>query len=274
VSSAPPPFDFANPAHVAVYDEQPLWSAQAGLLLLEDVPLAARRVLDLGCGTGFPLLELAERLGRDAFVVGLDPWDPAMRRAAGKCQTWPVPQASLVRGDGARMPFRDGSLELVVSNLGINNFADPDAVLGEVRRVLARDGTLAFTTNRTGHFVELYDAFARVLAARGDTAALERLHVHVAHRGTVASITERLVRCGFRVQSVHERAVVMRFATAGAVFDHHFLRMGFVPAWREVAGESADAVFADVCAELDTRTRNLGEVRLTVPLVSMVARPA
>ncbi len=39
----------------------------------------ARSVLDLDCGTGFPLLELAERLGRPALVVGLDPWEAALR---------------------------------------------------------------------------------------------------------------------------------------------------------------------------------------------------
>jgi ubiquinone/menaquinone biosynthesis C-methylase UbiE len=35
-------------------------------------------VLDVGCGTGFPLLELAERLGPDARLHGVDPWVPAM----------------------------------------------------------------------------------------------------------------------------------------------------------------------------------------------------
>ena len=269
-----PTFDPNDPGHVAVFDEQPLWSAQAGLLLLEDVPLGVRRALDLGCGAGFPLFELAERLGSGAFVVGLDPWDAALRRAALKKRTWGVPHASLVRGDGARMPFRDGSLELVVSNLGVNNFADPDTVLGEVRRVLTLEGTLAFTTNRQGHFDELYEVFASVLASRDDAAALERLRVHVEHRGTLASVTERLERCGFRVVSVHERMVAMRFANGRAIFDHHFLRLGFVPAWREVSGERAESVFDDVRAELDRRALAADGLRLTVPLVSILARPA
>jgi ubiquinone/menaquinone biosynthesis C-methylase UbiE len=273
VSGASPPFDPNDPGHVAVFDEQPLWSAQAGLLLLEDVPLSAKRVLDLGCGAGFPLLELAERLGADAFVVGIDPWDAALKRAALKQRTWPVPHAAIVRGDGVRMPFRDGSLELVVSNLGVNNFSDPDAVLGEVRRILTQGGTLAFTTNRQGHFAELYEVFASVLATRDDQAALERLRVHVEHRGTVASMTERLERCGFRVASVHERTIAMRFASGAAIFDHHFLRLGFVPAWREVAADHADAVFAEMRAELDRRARGADGLRLTVPLVSILARP-
>ena len=42
--------------------------------LLKHVPLGRNlRVLDVGCSTGFPLLELAQRLGPTCAVVGLDP---------------------------------------------------------------------------------------------------------------------------------------------------------------------------------------------------------
>ncbi|HYM82209.1 MAG TPA: class I SAM-dependent methyltransferase [Candidatus Limnocylindria bacterium] len=271
---AAPAFDPANAEHIAAYDELPLWSAQAGLLLLDHIPLRATRVLDLGCGAGFPALELAERMGRGAQIVGLDPWEAALRRAHMKQHVWLVPHALLVRGDGVQIPFRDGAFQLVVSNLGINNFSDPDGVLHEVGRVLTRDGSLAFTTNREGHFAEFYEIMADVLEASADPAALERLRAHVAHRGTIASLTERLNRCGFHVDSVHERTVIMRFADGGAVFDHHFLRLGFVPAWRDVAGENADAVLNEVRRRLDARAGAMGELRLTVPLVVMIARPA
>src|SRR6185503_17961936 len=53
--------DFSSPQILAAYDELPLWSAMFGLLLLEEAPLAnVGRALDVGCGTGFPLVELAE----------------------------------------------------------------------------------------------------------------------------------------------------------------------------------------------------------------------
>ena len=59
--------DLNDATVVSAYDELPLWSAMAGLLLLEHVPLRPDMVvLDIGCGTGFPALELAERLGRGA----------------------------------------------------------------------------------------------------------------------------------------------------------------------------------------------------------------
>src|SRR5258708_31031905 len=68
-------------AIAAAYDELRLWSAPFGQLLLEHVPLRrGMRVLDLACGTGFPLLELAPRLGPTGVAVGVDPWRAALLR--------------------------------------------------------------------------------------------------------------------------------------------------------------------------------------------------
>ena len=77
--------DFASPAVIAAYDELPLWSAMFGLLLLEEIPLTnVRAALDVGCGTGFPLIELAERLGPSVDVHGVDVWSGALARAREK----------------------------------------------------------------------------------------------------------------------------------------------------------------------------------------------
>ena len=113
MSEEPREFDPASQHDVGLWDEMPLWSSLAGSLLLEHLPLEARRVLDVGCGTGFPCLEVAERLGSAARVTGIDPWAPAIRRAGAKREAWSVPNLDLVRTDGAAMPFRVGAFDLV-----------------------------------------------------------------------------------------------------------------------------------------------------------------
>jgi arsenite methyltransferase len=272
--AAPRAFDPADAGDVARYDELPLWSALAGELLLEHVPLAAARALDVGCGTGFPALELAERLGPGARVAAVDPWRTALARAAAKRDAWPVPNLALVEGDGARLPFRDGAFELVVSNLGVNNFADPAAAFAECRRVLAPGGHLALSSNLVGTFAAVYEALDAVLEAAGDAEARARLGAHVAHRATVAGLSAALHAAGFDPPQVHERTAAIRMRDGRAVLSHHFLRLGFVPAWREVAGEAfADARLEALAAELDRRAGPAG-VTLAVPLATLVARRA
>lgn len=187
--------DFTDPATVSAYDELPLWSAMAGLLLLEHVPLRpAMRALDIGCGTGFPAIELAERLGPDSRVHGLDPWAAALARARAKAAARGVAHVVFDAGDAGRMPYADRSFDLVVSNLGLNNLPDPDAALAEVARVLTPGGVLALSTNLHGHMAEFYAVFAEVLARVGAEREPGALARHLAHRASVDGLSALLAR--------------------------------------------------------------------------------
>jgi ubiquinone/menaquinone biosynthesis C-methylase UbiE len=268
-------FDPTSDLHVGLRDEVPLWSALAGALLLDHVPLDRTRVLDVGCGPGFPLLELAERLGPGARATGIDPWAAAVRRAHAKREQWDVPNADLVGGDAAKMPFRDGAFDLVVSNLGVNNFDDARTVVSECRRVLEPGGAFVLCSNLVGTFRELYHVYEAVLRRAGDTTALQRLKEHVDHRATVEGLGRLLLANGLRVHESHRREVTMRFRDGGALLEHHFIRLGFLPAWTEVADGSAERaghVLDQLRAALDVVARAKGELRLTVPLATVVAR--
>lgn len=257
--------DFTSPRVVTAYDELPLWSAMFGLLMLEHVPLAnVKRALDVGCGTGFPLIELAERLGPHARVDGVDPWSEGVKRAAAKIEARATPNATLHEGSASSLPFADGTFDLIVSNLGINNFDDRDAVMHECRRV-ARDGaTIALTTNLQGHMQELYDVFAEVLK---DEESRPALREHVEHRATIASVRELLERGGFRVTRVIEREGVMRFASGTALFNHHFIKIGFLDGWKKIVPGRERETFAHLRDALDA----IGELRLTIPIAYVEA---
>jgi arsenite methyltransferase len=56
-----------------------VWSAPCGLLLLERVPMKpGLTLLDVGAGTGFMTVELAQRWGPHATVIAVDPWAAGM----------------------------------------------------------------------------------------------------------------------------------------------------------------------------------------------------
>ena len=119
------PFDPEDDDAVSALDELPLWAAPFGLLLLDLVRLRpGLAVLDVGFGTGFPILELAMRLGPSSSVHGLDAWPAAHRRTRFKLAQAGLGNVTLHEGAAEEMPFADRSFDVVVSNNGYNNVED------------------------------------------------------------------------------------------------------------------------------------------------------
>lgn len=254
------------------YDELPLWSAPFGLMLLEFIDLRATAVLDIGCGTGFPALELAERLGPTAHVDGIDIWDEALERARFKAERWGVRNVTFTKANASSLPFDDARFDLIVSNLGLNNFAERNVVLAECRRVLKRGAKLSLTTNLEGHMQQFYDVFEATLQEANEAAAIAALRKEVARRGTVQSLGDDLLESGFTVTRSETRSITMRFASGTALFAHHFIRLGFMDGWqRIVPAERQLAIFAELENRLDRLAGVRGTLDLTIPMAYVEA---
>ena len=100
--------------------------------------LRAARVLDVGAGTGIVTRLL---LGRGAEVVAVEP-TPGMARQLASV----LPQVPLVRADGNRLPFADGSADLITYGQAFH-WTTPDHSVPEARRVLRPGGALAVFWN-------------------------------------------------------------------------------------------------------------------------------
>jgi SAM-dependent methyltransferase len=100
----------------------------------------AERVLDVGAGEGQLTRRLAAAGTRTA--VGIDP-SVAQLLNAGAHRS----PAVFVRGAGERLPFRSASFDAVVCCLVIEHAEDPDALLGEVARVLEPGGRFVLLIN-------------------------------------------------------------------------------------------------------------------------------
>lgn len=267
------PIDLEAPGMASLLDELSFWSSRFGILLFEHFDFSnCRRVLDIGCGNGFPLFELAHALGRSSRVTGVDTWRSALGRAAFKRRLYETSNVDLVLADASRLPFRDGSFDRIVSNLGINNFADPRGVLSECRRILVPGGTLTMTTNVRGHMREFYAAFRDVLAEAGDSLSLERLAANEYHRSSRAEIDAMLSDTGFRTTKVVEEQFTMRYADGSALLRHPLTRIGFLDAWRAVVSpENERSVFNRLEERLNAMAGE-GGLRLTVPMLYIEGR--
>ncbi|HEV3084221.1 MAG TPA: class I SAM-dependent methyltransferase [Gemmataceae bacterium] len=103
-------------------------------------PVAGRRVLDLGCGTGRHTLALA-RAG--AHVTALDQSPEMMAVARRKLDGFPVEWLPHLLP--AAMPFPDEAFALIVAGLVAEHIADLPALLAEAVRVLGPGGRLVLS---------------------------------------------------------------------------------------------------------------------------------
>ena len=102
------------------------------------VPRDARRVLDLGAGTG-KLTWLLADAGLE--VVAVEP-DAAMREELAAV----MPKASVRAGSAESIPVPDGSMDAVIAAQAWHWF-DPEAAVREIARVLVPGGSLSLVWN-------------------------------------------------------------------------------------------------------------------------------
>jgi SAM-dependent methyltransferase len=101
------------------------------------------RVLDAGCGGGGTALSLAEEA---SFAVGLDLEARFKDAGARLSREKSIANAAFVQGDGARLPFRGGTFDLVFSHSVIEHVASAEEYLHECHRVLRPGGVLYLST--------------------------------------------------------------------------------------------------------------------------------
>jgi ubiquinone/menaquinone biosynthesis C-methylase UbiE len=268
-------FDLSDPALVSALDEMPLWSAPFGARLLEAVAFRPdMTLLDVGCGTGFPLLELAQRCGSSSRAFGIDPWEAALARARGKITAMRLNNITLVKGVAEELPFGDHFFDLIVSNNGINNVKDAPAALEELFRVAKPGAQMVATVNLPGTMREFYRAYERVLRATGRKAYLEKMRAHIDVKRKPLKFTSGLIRgTGFRVRRVREDSFVMRFRDGSALLDHFFIKIAFLEPWKGIVpAQEAAEVFRLLEEELNAAAWRKGELRLTVPFACLDCR--
>lgn len=101
----------------------------------------ARTVLDVGCGRGALLGELARAYGGHLRLHGIDLCES--ESAAARCR---IPESRVVTGDLFEAPYADGAFDLIVGHLTFPLIPDADALFARLRSLLVEGGMLAFAT--------------------------------------------------------------------------------------------------------------------------------
>ena len=103
---------------------------------------AGERVLDLGSGAGTDSLVAAQMVGETGRVTGIDMTEPMLAKARAAADQMGATNVEFVAGEVERLPFADGTFDVVISNGVIDLIPDKDAVSSEIERVLVPGGRI------------------------------------------------------------------------------------------------------------------------------------
>jgi ubiquinone/menaquinone biosynthesis C-methylase UbiE len=181
--------------------------------MLDICPVApGDQVLDVGCGLGHEVLRLAQQVGPQGRVVGVDA-NPAMisearRRTAG--MTFPI---GFEAGDAHQVDFADDSFDLCRTERVLRYVSRPQSVLGEMVRVTRPGGSVMafdFDSDQT-----VVDAADPVLVHR--IAAV--LDAAVPHPWIGRQLFRLFLQAGLRDVRVVPHALCLPGAAGFAVYE-------------------------------------------------------
>ena len=157
------------------------------------------RVLDVGSGPGLLAAELADAVGREGRVSGIDLSAAMVEMARTRCAA--RPWAEFRTGDAMKLPFADEWFDAAVSTQVFEYLPDIAGALAELHRVVRPGGRIALLDTDYGSLIihtEDQPRMARVLAAWDE---------HFVHGSLPRTLSRQLREAGFRVR--HRSAIPM-----------------------------------------------------------------
>jgi arsenite methyltransferase len=255
---------------IEVFDELPLWAAPFGLKLLDGIRYKKGiQALDIGFGAGFPLTEIAMRLGKDSKIYGIDPWNAAVDRAEKKIDNYAIQNIEIIRGVAENIPIKDNSIDLIVSNNGLNNVTDLDKALSECARIMKSDGQFIQTMNLNETMIEFYSTMEKILTDLKLENCLDNMRNQIyTKRKPLDQYLEQIKSHGFSVASVNHDKFEYKFVDGTTMLNHYFIRLAFIDGWKSIVpNEKQEEVFELIENELNLKSTNDGIFTLSVPFV-------
>lgn len=260
----------SNQNQSITYDDLPLWSAPFGLTLLDTIRMKSHiNVLDIGSGGGFPMLELAERMGKSCMVYGLDPLQDSIEMITAKKRLRGIEYAKIVKGVAEEIPFPDAYFGLIVSNNGLNNVNDQAACLAECYRVADEGAQMVLTMNLPHTMVEFYDVFNETLSELGLKEGISKMRAHIEDkRKPVDYLKELILVAGFKINTINLDGFKMKYSDGSAFLNQYFIRTYFIGPWKTLLPEEhVEPVFNAIEQKLNEIASEKGELVISIPYV-------
>ncbi|MEQ4300676.1 methyltransferase domain-containing protein [Plantactinospora sp. B6F1] len=207
-------------------------------------PLSGATVIDVGCGAGRAVAELAVRGAR---AIGVD-LDPAMLAAARNR----FPDLDVRAADAAELPLDDGQAHGYRADKVYHVLPEPAAALAEARRVLAPGGRIVLLGQDWDTIVvdsDQSDLTRRIVHARADT---------VPHPRIARAYRNLLLDHGFRNVELEVHTMIFTDAAMLPMVAAH------ADAARQTGAVSADE--AEAWTDEQARRASSGRLLVAIPM--------
>ena len=96
--------------------------------------------VDLGRGRGTDVLRLAETVGENGFVYGIDVADGMIEKASRQAEKLGVKNVKFIKTNLEALPLPNNSVDLIISNCTLNHAENKQLVWDEIFRILKKGG--------------------------------------------------------------------------------------------------------------------------------------
>lgn len=265
-------YNFDDPKLVSIIDDLPFWSAPFGMKLLDKINVARNlKVLDIGSGLGFPIIEMANRLGPTSKIFGIDPWNAGLDRVREKIKIQELTNVELFNIQAESLPFEDNYFDLIVSNNGTNNVHDEFTVFEECARVARTKAQLVITVNLNRSMIEFYEVFVDVLKTNGLTNLVPQVEKHIySKRKPVEETIAMIEDAGFSLNEVDNDQFQYRYCDGTSFLQSFLVRLAFKDSWLKIIeNENHVEIFEQVEEKLNKKAETEGLLKLSIPFVTL-----
>jgi ubiquinone/menaquinone biosynthesis C-methylase UbiE len=224
-----------------VYDAEilPIWSRRFGKLLLRDLALPPKAmVLDVGCGTGYPALEILSKMDAEGRIIAIDPSSPMLDEARNKAGRL-AGKRIFFRSEAAtpKLVFADDVYDLVLCNAGLDEFDEPERAIREFARVAKTGGRVAVTLPLAGTYDEFFDLYREVLAKLDRPDAIDRLDAHLAQYPPLEQVEAWFEDAGLVDVKGEWDTFTLLFKSSREFFFAPLIEYGPLSEWKAIAGK-------------------------------------
>ncbi len=259
----------SNPAEMyEIFMAPTLFAPWASHLIQSANPQPGERVLDIACGTGIVARRVAPHIGSNGKIIGLDlnPDMLTVARAAAEREGLVI---EWHEGQAESLPFPGGSFDLVLCQFALMFFADRQAALAQMHRVLADGGRVWLSVWQSLDQHPFYQTLHDVIQQRLGMSGVQDIFA----LGDADALRALLTEAGFQQIEIKQVSMTARFPNPkGFLAGEIEVDTAAIPSMQHLTVEERQAITAAIGNEMEAALQEVTEGdHVVIPFYALIA---